>query len=172
MRSPVTRGGWALRAVIVLGPFLALVSAVPEGFAPPVWLVVLVVLASMVFAYLPEQYVGSAAMVLVVGWWSIDVRGAMPLAVVVASGALLASHLAATLAAYGPRELPPDRAIVLRWLRRGVLVWLVAPLLWLTIDVQRGHTTPASYWVAGLAVALVVAVTAATLYPTSLDAGT
>ena len=82
------------------------------------------------------------------------------------------TEIAATLAAYGPRELQPDRALVLRWLRRGVLVWLVAPLLWLTIDVQSGHTTPASYWVAGLAVALVVAVTAATLYPTSLDAGT
>jgi hypothetical protein len=40
------------------------------------------------------------------------------------------------------------------------------------VDAQRGHTTPASYWVAGLAVALVVAVTAATTYPTQLDEGT
>ncbi len=171
MTSYLTPGGWALRAVIVLGPLVALLSATPEGFTPPAWLVVLVVLASLGFAYLPEQYIGSAAMILVVGWWSIDVRDAMPLAVVVASGALLAAHVAATLAAYGPRPLPPSRPLVLRWLRRGVLAWLVAPLLWLTIDVQRGHTTPASYWVAGLAVALVVAVTAATLYPTSLDAG-
>ena len=172
MTSYLTPGGWALRAVIALGPLVALLAATPEGFAPPVWLIVLVVLASLGFAYLPEQYIGSAAIILVVGWWSIDVRDAMPLAVVVASGGLLASHVAATLAAYGPRALAPNRPLVLRWLRRGVLVWLVAPLLWLTIDAQRGHTTPASYWVAGLAVALVVAVTAATLYPTSLDQGT
>jgi hypothetical protein len=172
MTGDLTRGGWALRAVIALGPPVALLAASPEGFVPPPWLVVVVVLLSLGFAYLPEQYVGSAAMVLVVGWWTVDVRSAMPLTVVVSSGALLASHLAATLAAYGPRALSPDRATVLRWTRRGVLVWLVAPLLWLVVDAQRGHTTPASYWVAGLAVALVVAVTAATTYPTQLDEGT
>jgi hypothetical protein len=172
MTNRLTRGGWALRAVIALGPPLALLAASPQGFVPPLWLVVLVVLLSLGFAYLPEQYIGSAAMVMVVGWWTVDVRSAMPLAVVVSSGALLASHLAGTLAAYGPRALPVDRAIVLRWTRRGALVWLVAPLLWLVVDAQRGHTTPASYWVAGLAVAMVVAVTAATIYPTRLDQGT
>jgi cytochrome bd-type quinol oxidase subunit 2 len=171
MTRELTRGGWALRTVIGLGPPLALLAATPEGFVPPLWLGVLVVLVSGAFAYLPEQYVGTAALLLVVGWWAVDVRDAMPLAVVVASGALLASHLAATLAAYGPRALSPDRAIVLRWARRGVLAWLVAPVLWLVIDSQRGRTTPASYWVAGLAVALVVAVVAASVYPTRLDQG-
>jgi hypothetical protein len=68
--------------------------------------------------------------------------------------------------------LSPDRAIVLRWTRRGALAWLVAPMLWLVVDAQRGRTTPASYWVAGLAVALVVAVVVATVYPTRLDQGT
>jgi hypothetical protein len=171
MNQDLSRGGWALRAVIALGPPVALLAAGPEGFVPPLWLVVLVVLLSLGFAYLPEQYIGSAVLILVVGWWAVAVGPAMPLAVVVASGALLASHVAATLASYGPRALPPDRGIVLRWTRRGVLVWLVAPLLWLVVDAQRGDTTPASYWVAGLAVALVVAVTAATVYPTRLDQG-
>jgi hypothetical protein len=169
MTRDLTRGAWALRVVIALGPPVALLAATPEGFAPPVWLVVL---ASVGFAYLPEQYIGSVAMVLVVGWWAVDVRDAMPIAVVVSAGALLASHLAATLAAYGPRVLSPDRAIVLRWTRRGALAWLVAPMLWLVVDAQRGRTTPASYWVAGLAVALVVAVVVATVYPTRLDQGT
>jgi hypothetical protein len=172
MTRDLTRGAWALRVVIALGPPVALLAATPEGFAPPVWLAVLVVLTSAGFAYLPEQYIGSGAMVLVVGWWAVDVRDAMPIAVVVSAGALLASHLAATLAAYGPRVLSPDRAIVLRWTRRGALAWLVAPMLWLVVDAQRGRTTPASYWVAGLAVALVVAVVVATVYPTRLDQGT
>jgi hypothetical protein len=171
MSGAVTRGGWALRVVIALGPPVALLAATPEGFAPPLWLGLLVVLASVGFAYLPEQYIGSVAMVLVVGWWAVDVREAMPLAVVVSAGALLASHIAATLAAYGPRVLSPDRGIVLRWVRRGALVWLVAPVLWLVVDAQRGRTTPASYWVAGLAVALVVSLVAATVYPTRLDEG-
>jgi hypothetical protein len=172
MNRQLTRGGWALRAVIALGPPLALLAATPQGFVPPPWLVLVVVFASLAFAYLPEQYVGSAALLLVVGWWSIDVRDAMPVAVLVSAGALLAAHVAATLAAYGPRSLPPDRLIVLRWVRRGVLVWLVAPLLWLVVDAERGQTTPSSYWVAGLAVALVVAVVAASVFPTRLDQGT
>jgi hypothetical protein len=171
MIRDLTPGGWALRAVIALGPPTALLAATPQGFAPPAWLVLLVVLLSLGFAYLPEQYIGSAALVLVVGWWTIDVRQAMPVSVVVSAGALLAAHVAATLAAYGPRGLPPDRAIVLRWARRGVLVWLVAPLLWLAVDAERGHPTPAGYWVAGLAVALVVAVTTASVFPTRLDRG-
>jgi hypothetical protein len=171
MIRDLTPGGWALRVVIALGPPLALLAASPQGFVPPPWLVLLVVVASLGFAYLPEQYIGSAALLLVVGWWTIDVRQAMPVAVVVSAGALLAAHVAATLAAYGPRQLTPDRRIVLRWVRRGVLVWLVAPLLWLAVDAQRGHTTPAAYWVAGLAVALVLAVTAASVYPTVLDQG-
>jgi hypothetical protein len=172
MMRDLTPGGWALRAVIALGPPLALLAASPQGFVPPPWLVLLVVVASLLFAYLPEQYVGSTTMLLVVGWWTIDVREAMPVAVLVSAGALVAAHVAATLAAYGPRTLPPDRLIVLRWVRRSGLVWLVAPLLWLVVDAERGHTTPASYWVAGLAVALVVAVAAASVFPTRLDQGT
>jgi hypothetical protein len=172
MMRDLTPGGWALRAVIALGPPLALLAASPQGFVPPPWLVLLVVVASLLFAYLPEQYVGSTTMLLVVGWWTIDVRAAMPVAVLVSAGALVAAHVAATLAAYGPRTLPPDRLIVLRWVRRSGLVWLVAPLLWLVVDAERGHTTPASYWVAGLAVALVVAVAAASVFPTRLDQGT
>jgi hypothetical protein len=172
MNGDVTPGGWALRGVIALGPPLALLAPSPQGFVPPPWLLLLVVLAALGFAYLPEQYIGSAVLLLVVGWWTIDVRGAMPVAVVVSAGALLATHVAATLAAYGPRQLAPDRQIVLRWTRRSLLVWLVAPLLWLVVDAQRGHTTPAAYWVAGLAVSLVVAVTTASIFPTRLDQGT
>lgn len=172
MIRDLTPGGWALRAVVVLGPPVALLAASPQGFVPPLWLVLVVVLASAVFAAFPEQYAGNVAMLLVVGWWAVSVRQAMPGGVVVSAAALLAAHVAATVASYGPRKLPPERLVLLRWARRAVLVWLVAPLLWLVVDANRGHTTPASYWVAGLAVALVLAVTVATLYPTRLDQGT
>jgi hypothetical protein len=172
MIRDLTPAGWALHAVVVLGPPVALLAASPQGFVPPVWLLLVVVLASAVFAAFPEQYAGSVAMLLVVGWWAISVRQAMPGGVILAAAALLAAHVAATVASYGPRRLPPDRLVVLRWARRSLLVWLVAPLLWLVVDANRGHATPASYWVAGLAVALVLAVSVATLYPTRLDEGT
>jgi hypothetical protein len=169
MIRDLTPGGWALRAIVALGPPVALLAASPQGFVPPLWLVVVVVLASVGFAAFPEQYAGGVAMLLVVAWWTIAVRQAMPGAVMVSAAALLSAHVAATLASYGPRQLPPERLLVLRWARRTLVLWLVAPLLWLVVDANRGHTTPASYWVAGLAVALVLAVAVATLYPTRLD---
>jgi hypothetical protein len=169
MIRDLTPGGWALRAIVVLGPPVALLAASPQGFVPPLWLVVVVVVASAGFAAFPEQYAGSLSMLLVVAWWTIAVRHAMPGGVVVSAAALLAAHVAATVASYGPRQLPPERLLVLRWARRTLLLWLVAPLLWLVVDADRGRTTPASYWVAGLAVALVLAVVVASVYPTRLD---
>ncbi len=169
MIRDLTPGGWALRAVVLLGPPVALLAASPQGFVPPVWLIVVVTLASAGFAAFPEQYAGSVAMLLVVGWWATSVRHAMPGGVVVSAAALLAAHVGATVSSYGPRKLPPERLMVLRWVRRTVLLWLVSPLLWLVVDAEHGHTTPASYWLAGLAVALVLAVAVATLYPTRLD---
>ncbi len=169
MIRDLTPGGWALRAIVLLGPPVALLAASPQGFVPPLWLVVVVVVASALFAAFPEQYAGSVAMLLVLAWWTTAVRQAMPGGVVVSAAALLAAHVAATVASYGPRQLAPGRQVVLRWARRTLLLWLVAPLLWLVVDANRGHTTPASYWVAGLAVALVVAVAVTSLYPTRLD---
>lgn len=172
MIRDLTPAGWVLRAVIALGPPVALLAASPQGFMPPTWLLLAVVAVSLAFAAMPEQYAGNVALLLVVGWWTITVGEAMPLSVVVAAAALLASHVAATLAGYGPRSLPPERLVVLRWMRRSAAAWLVAPLLWLVVDVNRGHTTPAAYWLAGLAVVLVLAVLVAVLYPTRLDEGT
>jgi len=172
MIAGLTPAGWVLRAVIVLGPPVALLAAAPEGFVPSTWFLLVVVVASVAFAAMPEQYAGSLALLLVVAWWAAVIGAAMPLAVVVAAAALLASHVAASVAAYGPTPLPPERRVVLRWGRRSAAVWLVAPLLWLVVDAQRGRATPVSYWVAGLAVALVLAVLVALVYPTRLDEGT
>lgn len=169
MIRELTPGGWALRGVVALGPVVALLAAVPQGFGPPAWLLLVVIVASLAFAALPDQFTGSASMLLVVGYWTVDVGRAMPVSVVVAAAALLCSHVAATLAAYGPNRLPPDGHAVGLWARRTALVWLVAPALWLVVDAYRGRTTPASFWVAGLAVALVLAVVAATVFPTRLD---
>jgi hypothetical protein len=169
MKRGLTRGGWAVRLVILLGPMVALLVPGLQGFGPPVWLVVVVAAASTAYAAMPDQFTGSVTMLLVLGSWCVEVGSAMPVTVVIAAAALLCSHVAATVASYGPTRLPPDPRIVLRWVRRSVLAWLVAPALWLVVDAYRGRLTPASFWVAGLAVALVLAVAAATIFPTRLD---
>jgi hypothetical protein len=87
----------------------------------------------------------------------------------VAAGALLSAHLAGTLAAYGPPALAPDPGAVLLWARRGLLLWATAALTWFVVDAEIGRATSASYWVAGLAVGLVLAVLATALYPSTGD---
>lgn len=173
MTRRLTPRGWWVRGVILLGPVLALFAGGPQGFWPPIWLAVVVAAGSCAFAALPDQFAGSATMLLVLGYWTVDVGRAMPASAVVAAAGLLGSHVAATIASYGPDRLEPDGPAVLLWVRRSVLVWLVAPALWLVVDAYRGHTTPATFWVAGLAVTVVLAVGSATWFPTRLDqAGT
>jgi hypothetical protein len=167
----MTRGGVAMRAVVFLGPVVALVAGAPQGHAPPVWLLVVVLLMSLGFAALPEHYVGALVMSLVVAWWAIDLPDHVPVAAVGAAAALLAAHVAATIAGYGPDRLPPDRGVVLLWSRRAVLVWLTAPLTLLAVDAEQGRAS-ASYWVAGLACGLVGVLLASALFPTRFDQAT
>ena len=45
MRGRPPRSGYVLRGVVFLGPVVALLSGVPQGLTPPVWLVVVVAVA-------------------------------------------------------------------------------------------------------------------------------
>jgi hypothetical protein len=171
MIRELTPRSWALRAVIAVGPPLALVVAAPEGYVPSVWFSVVVVVAALVYAAMPEHLVAGLVNVLVIGWWAAAVEGGLPFASVVAAAALLAAHVAATLAAYGPTRLSPGRRITLLWLRRGIAVWLVAPLVWVALVAQEGEATPDLYWVAGLVVGLIVVVLLALRFPPETDRG-
>lgn len=162
-------GGWALRAVILLAPVAALLAGVPQGLTPPAWLVVVVAVLAFAFAVMPEHYVGSLTLAVVVSWWAVEVGSGLPLSAVAAAAGLVTAQLAGTVAAYGPQRLAPDRDVVLLWLRRGVLLWSTAPLTWFVVDAEAGRATSASYWVVGLAVGLALVVLASALYPSSGD---
>jgi hypothetical protein len=158
-----------LRAVVFLAPLVALLAGVPQGHSPPAWLVVVLAIFSLTYAAMPEHYVGSAALVIVVAWWVIDVGDALPLSSVVAAAALLTAQLAGTVAAYGPPRLAPDPGVVLLWARRGALLWATAAVTWFVVVAEDGRANSASYWVVGLAVGLVLAVLATALYPSAGD---
>jgi hypothetical protein len=157
---------WVLRAVVVGGQMTALYAAAPEGFRPSLFVTVLVLAVSVGFALRPEHFVGSAALVVVLLWWALQVRTALPDGTLVAAGALLSAHLAALLLGYGPATMPVDADLVLLWLPRGAAVWLAALVVWLTARAYTGHATPAAFWLVGLAAALVGAVVAAVVVPT------
>jgi hypothetical protein len=169
VRKRLSRGGWILRGVIVLGPVLALLAGTPQGYLPPPWLVVVVAAFSFAFAVMPEHYVGSASLLIVVVWWVLNAHDGLPATSILAAGALVAAHLAGTVAAYGPQAVDPDPGILFLWLRRGVFLWAVAALTWVVVDSEDGRATSAAYWLVGLAVGLALTVVVTGRFPSTAD---
>jgi hypothetical protein len=165
MRLATAPGVWVVRAVGVLGLLLGLLAGVPEGYRPPVVLVVAVLLGGVLSAFRPEHLASSVTLGVVVLWWGLQVRSEVPVGCVVAAAGLVAAHVAGTLLAYGPRFMSIPVGVVLLWVRRGFLVWLVAPVVWVVARVYADHAVPTTYWLAGLAAALAGAVVAALVVP-------
>ena len=114
------------------------------------------------WALAPESVVGGVALaaggVLVGGRDRTGTSRAAPL---LAAAAMLAAHLAALVASYGPDALPVSAHVVRLWLWRGLGVALVAPLVWLAALAVREVPGSGTVWLLGLAVALSVTVVAA-----------
>jgi hypothetical protein len=161
----VRRSVWVLRAVAAVGPMVALWAAAPEGHVPQAWVVAVVALLSLGYAVRPEHFVGSIVLGVVLVWWTTDVRTDLPDGTLVAAAAVLAAHVAGVLLGYGPPQMAVDPELVVIWTVRSALVWLAAPAVWFAARVYDGHATPTSFWLAGLATALVGAVVAAVVVP-------
>ena len=148
----------ALRAVVLLGPVVALLMTGPAGHWPPWWLVLPLAGLAALGAAAPDSPVVAGAGLLVLAWWTVSLGNGVPVSVLVAAAALLAGHVAALLAAYGPREMAVDRATVLLWVRRAALVLLVVPGAWLVARVLRGEPEQPGIWVLAVAAACVATV--------------
>jgi hypothetical protein len=155
-----TRGQWALRAVVALGPVLALLAAAPAGPAPGASLVALVAVLSTCHARWPESSVGIAAPVVVVLWWGVGLGDGLSAWALPAAAALLAAHVAALLAGYGPDALGVDVPTVRLWVGRAGAAFLLAPVVLLVATALRGRPEAPGAWVAGLVVALAAALVA------------
>lgn len=157
--------GWTpaqlvLRATIVTGVMVALLATGLRGVWPAWWFALLVGGLAVAYSLLPEAPMGTVATGLVLAWWGFAFRdGPHPQALLAAAG-LLAAHVGAVLAAYGPRELPLDPRTVRRWVVRGALVFLAAPAVYAVARLLRGQPEPVGIWVAGLTAALVTTVVA------------
>lgn len=162
-------GQLRLRVPIALGPPVALLCTAFVGSAPAWWLLIVVSILSLVFAAVPEGPVGTVAFVFVIAWWGISLRDGLHPEAIAAALALIASHVAAVLASYGPATLPPDPATVRLWLRRGALVSLVAPAVWGLAVLVRHQPEPPGIWVAGLVGAVLAALAASTAFSARAD---
>jgi hypothetical protein len=153
-----SRGQWGLRVTAAAGPVVALLATAPTGAPPPAWLVLLVLGLSLVHARSPESPFGIGALGAVVLWWALALDNRVQPWGLLAAAGLLASHVAGLVAAYGPDRLGVDPATMRLWLRRALVVLLPSPVVLLVAGAHDGHGEDRTVWVAGLAVALVVAV--------------
>jgi hypothetical protein len=165
LRRGATPGVWLLRAVLLAGILTALLCGIPEGYTPPVVLVVLVTAAGAFAAFRPEDLAVSITIGVVVSWWVLQLRVEMPVAALVVAAGLTMTHVAATLLAYGPPSLAVDPQLALLWTMRGVMTWVAALLVWVVARAYSGHGSPEVYWLAGLAAAVVGAVAAGATAP-------
>ncbi|HCB04709.1 MAG TPA: hypothetical protein DEQ43_10765 [Nocardioides bacterium] len=163
-----TRGRLLLRAVVLVAPVLALEAARPDD-VPHRWFVALTLALAVGFAAMPESPFGTACLGLVVIWWALASANGVPVGAIPAALLLLAAHVAAVLLAYGPPGLPIGTPVLLLWLRRGAVVAVAVPLLWLLAVAVDGQPEPPGIWVAGLGCAIVICVVAATAVSTGQE---
>jgi hypothetical protein len=169
LRFRESRPRLLLRAVVLVAPVLAVLAAGPEDL-PSGWFLAVTIVLSIGFAAMPESALGTLCLGVVVFWWTLVSSDGVPVGAVPAALLLVAAHVASVLLAYGPAQLPVGRELFLRWLRRGALVALAAPLVWLVAVVVDGEPEPPGVWVAGLACAVVVCIVAATAVTVRQDA--
>ncbi|MGB0100216.1 MAG: hypothetical protein WBP61_08030 [Nocardioides sp.] len=158
--TSVPRSQLALRAVVLLGPLVALLATGPAGQWPPWWLVVLVGGLSTAAALAPDSPAGVGAGLVVLGWWALSLSAELPAWVLLAAVALVLAHLAALVASYGPRTMPVDASTALLWARRGAWVLLTVPGAWLVSRLVQGEPEPWGIWVMAVAAACAATVAA------------
>lgn len=151
-------GQWALRMTCVAGILVGLGSTGLAGTWPAGWLVLVVGGLAVAHAAAPEAAIGTVAMAFVLVWWGVAFRDGLHPAAILAAAGLLASHLAGLVASYGPDRMAVDRATVWLWVRRGVGVLALSPLLYVVAAMVRDRPEPVGIWVAGLVAGLVTVV--------------
>jgi hypothetical protein len=166
-----SRGQWALRLVVLIGPMVALYARGPAFGSTPVWVAVLLAVLAGAWALAPESVVG-VVVLLVVGWsWAASGEGRVPALVLVAALGMLAAHLAALVLGYGPARLPVPVAVARLWALRGALVLLSAPVVWLMARGVGELPDSSTVWVLGLGVALSVVIVAVAALQALMAAG-
>lgn len=166
-----TPGQWGLRVVMVAGPLVALFARTPSLGAPPAWGVGLVLVLGAGWTLLPESVIGAVTLLAVgFAWASSDTTG-VSAGVLVAAAGMLAAHLAALVASYGPPRLPVDPGTIRLWSLRGVALFGAAVGVWLVARAVAELPEKPTIWVMGLVVALSVVVVAAAVIQAATPQG-
>lgn len=154
----IPRSQVVLRALVLLGPVVALLLTGPAGHWAPWWIVLPVLGMGAVAAVAPDSPVAAGAGLVVVVWWSVALDSGIPAWVVGAAVALVVGHVAGLLASYGPREMALDRATVVLWVRRGALVLLTVPGAFAAARLLDGEPEQPGIWLLAVGAACVATI--------------
>jgi hypothetical protein len=127
---------------------------------PRPWLVVVEVLLALHYAARHTSGLAVSAFGLVLVWWGLAFRDGLHAWAIASAALLVAAHVAGLLASYGPGGLGVDAATARLWLRRGLLVLLASPVVFVVAVWLRGRPDVPGVWAAGLLAALVAMVVA------------
>lgn len=119
-------GSLVLRAVVALGPLVALGCGAVEADPPPGWVWAVVAAFALRHAQRPGSLAGALGISTVVVWWAITVgvptsAGGLQ-SVVGAVAALTATHVAGLLTEVGPAQVHLEAGLLARWSWRGGLL--------------------------------------------------
>lgn len=123
-------GQWLARGVVVLAALGTVVVGGVAGAQIHWQLVLLVGAGALATAVQPDSHAGGVTMFVLVMFWWWTVPAATGAMVLVAATAMVALHVAAALAAYGPSTMVTEPDLVRVWVRRGMLLWGVAFAAW------------------------------------------
>ncbi|WP_296605214.1 hypothetical protein [Nocardioides sp.] len=154
------RSQLVLRALVLVGPVVAVLVSGPAGHGPPWWLVLVVAALSGASGWFADATFAVAPLLVAVGWWAAALGATTSAWLLVAAGALVVAHVAGLLASYGPPTMPVDRAVTRLWVRRGVLVLLTAPVAWAAVLLLDDQPEQPGIWVLGVGVACLATVAA------------
>ena len=149
-----------LRAAVLLGPVVAVLTTGPAGAWPPWWIVAGVGALAAAAAAAPDSQMATGASLAALVWWTITLGDDLTGWVVVAAVALVVGHVAGLLASYGPGTMPVDPDLARLWARRGSLLLLVVPTAWAVTRLLRGDPEQPGIWVLGVATVLAATVLA------------
>ena len=158
-----------LKVAVAAGPVLAVLASGLASALPPTWVWLLVATLASGHALLPESALGAGATLAVLAWWGLGggSDASLPPALLLAATALVTSHVAAVVLAYGPPMRTLDRQLLRTWMTRAVLVVAPAAVVWGVAVVLDGRAELALAWEAGLVAAIAAAVATAASFRSS-----
>lgn len=156
----ITRQQTVLRLGTGLVPVGVLVLAAATGGSLALPLVVIVLVVTLWTMVLPHGWAPLVLVSVLATVWASQVPTLLDVRTVLAAALLFMVHILCTLTSYGPPEMTLSRDLLLVWLRRTMMVVLVAAGVWLAAVLLRGAGPPEDPWVSVAALALLLGWTA------------